>query len=454
MKTLTLGGLRERIQNAHPRTRKAQLNTAVGLAVKGGGMLLSLLLVPMTIDYLSKATYGTWLTISSIVTMIAFFDIGIGNGLRNKLSEAVARQDNELARTYISTTYFIFGCLQASFILLFVLLFRYVPWSQILNTPIDQDLLQWVMLITAVAVAVKLVLDILLYVLFALQASGLVSVLNLLSNVLILLGTYQLTRFSHGNLIYLAVITAVSPLLVLLISGLVLYTGRLKAYRPAFRFVDLKQARSLLSLGYKFFFIQMTVIVVFYTDNLIITQLFGPAEVTTYNVAFRYFNAINTIFAIVLTPYWSAFTEAYVKNDTVWIKQTYARLQKFWLALVGIVLLMILVAEPIYSVWVGNRVSVPSLLNGCMGLFVVVTGWNTVASAVVNGLGKVRLQLYYSLLTALLNVPLAILFGQTLGMGSAGVILATSVSLLIGSLMGGLQAKKLISGTAQGIWNQ
>lgn len=454
MKTLSIGYLRERIQNAHPRTRKAQLNTVVGLAIKGGGMLISLLLVPMTIDYLSKEVYGTWLTISSIVTMLVFFDIGIGNGLRNKLSEAVSKQDMVLARAYVSTTYFIFGIVQFSFIVLFLLIFRYIPWNRILNTTANAEQLQWVVLITAVAIAIKLVLDIMSYVLFALQESGVVSLLNLLSNVLILVGTYALTQFSEGNMIYLACVTALSPVLIMLISGFVLYRGRLKLYWPSLKLVDTKHARSLFSLGYKFFIIQMAVVVLFYTDNLIITQLFGPSEVTNYNVAFRYFNTINTLFAIVITPYWSAFTEASVKNDTAWMKQTYRYLQRIWLGVVIAVVLMIVVAGPVYSVWVGNRVSVPVSLNVCMGLFIIICCWNNTTVAVINGLGKIRLQLYFSLLSAILNIPLAIFFGKTLGLGSAGVILATGVSLLVGSVIGGIQASKLIYNTARGVWYQ
>ena len=452
MKTIALDYLRERIRNAHPRTRKAQLNTVLGLVIKGGGMLISLLLVPMTIDYLSTDTYGTWLTISSIVTMLAFFDIGVGNGLRNKFSEAVANQDTVLARAYVSTAYSIFGAIQLVLICLFALIFSYVPWQRIFNTSIDTSQLQMVVLLTVVAMAVKLVLDILSYILFALQESSRVGLMTFLSSALTLIGTYVLTRFTSGNLIYLAAITAVSPVVVTFISGLILYRDRLKMYRPTFKLVNFSYAGSLLSLGYKFFFIQMAVIVIFYTDNLIITQLFGPAEVTTYNVAFRYFNATNTLFAIAIGPYWSAFTEASVKNDVDWMTRSYNYLQKLWLVLIAAIVLMIVVADPIYSLWVGSRVKVPYLLNICMGLFIVVCCWNNITVAVINGLGKVRLQLYYSLISALINIPLAILFGQRLHMGSAGVILATSVSLSIGSVFGAIQARKLVSGRAKGIW--
>ena len=226
MKIKSLEYVRGHIQNAHPRTRKAQINTIMGLAVKGAGMLISLLLVPLTIDYLSKETYGTWLTISSIVTMLSFLDIGIGNGLRNKFSEAVTRQDTTLARSYVSTSYFIFGSIQTVFLLLFVAFFRFLPWQRIFNTTIDIEQLQLVVLLTVAAMAIKMVLDIVLYLLFALQESGQVGLINLISNILILVGIYGLKRFADGNLIYLAAITVGIPVLVMVISGFVFYANR------------------------------------------------------------------------------------------------------------------------------------------------------------------------------------------------------------------------------------
>ncbi|PHK16080.1 hypothetical protein VF13_40525 [Nostoc linckia z16] len=426
----------------------------MGLSIKGGGMIISLLLVPMTIDYLSPVTYGTWLTISSIVTMLTFFDVGIGNGLRNKLSEAIAKQNAALAQSYVSTAYVVFGGLQAALALLFVALYKYIPWSRILNTSIDIGQLQTVILITVIAMAMKLVLDILSYVLLAIQESSLSGLLLLLSNVSILGCTYALKQYSHGNLVLLATVTAFSPIAVLLVAGLVLYRGRLKAYRPTLRMADMRQTKDLLQLGYKFFVIQLAVLVIFYTDNLIINQLFGPLAVTNYNIAFRYFNAINTIFAIAITPYWSAFTEAYVKHDSAWMLKTYRYLQRLWLLLVVVVAIMIFSADKVYAIWVGDRINVPFKVSLFMGLFTVISCWNNVTVAVVNGVGKVRLQLYYSLISAVINIPLAILFGQTLGLGSAGVVMATCVSLSIGSLFGAIQAERIIKGTATGIWNR
>lgn len=73
---------------------------------KGGTILISLILVPMTLSYLNPYEYGIWLTLSSTLAWIYTFDIGLGNGLRNKLTEALALNDLKLARIYVSTSFF------------------------------------------------------------------------------------------------------------------------------------------------------------------------------------------------------------------------------------------------------------------------------------------------------------------------------------------------------------
>ena len=48
---------------------------------------------------------GVWLTISSVLLWIDNLDIGLGNGLRNKLAVYMARKDTEKAREMVSSTF-------------------------------------------------------------------------------------------------------------------------------------------------------------------------------------------------------------------------------------------------------------------------------------------------------------------------------------------------------------
>src|SRR5512137_2137737 len=86
------------------RSVKAKKNILYAVVIKGISIAISLVLVPLTLHYVNPTQYGIWLTLSSIIAWFGFFDIGFGNGLRNKFAEAKAKGDHELARTYVSTT--------------------------------------------------------------------------------------------------------------------------------------------------------------------------------------------------------------------------------------------------------------------------------------------------------------------------------------------------------------
>ena len=115
------------------RSARLKQNVAVSLLVKVGSILCSLVMVPVAIDFVNDVQYGIWLTISSIVAWMSFFDIGFTNGLRNKLAEAFAFKDNGLAKIYVSTTYFILSVIFFFLALLLLLLVQIFDVSSLLN---------------------------------------------------------------------------------------------------------------------------------------------------------------------------------------------------------------------------------------------------------------------------------------------------------------------------------
>ena len=109
------------IRKKDDRSTIALLNVIMSFIIKGISILVSLVLVPLTLHFLDTYEYGLWLTISSILLWIDYFDIGLGNGLRNKLSEALVAKDMELAKEYVSTTFFVLLVIAACLFGLFVL---------------------------------------------------------------------------------------------------------------------------------------------------------------------------------------------------------------------------------------------------------------------------------------------------------------------------------------------
>src|SRR5690606_28872002 len=105
--------------------------------------------------------------------------------------------------------------------------------------------------------------------------------------------------------------------------------GAYRKIRPTLKFVQMHHLKDLKALGIKFFFIQIGLLFLYNTDNLIISHVLSPAAVTSFHIAFKYFSVITMICAIVMAPLWPAFTEANAKGDLIWIKHSVGRLLKF-----------------------------------------------------------------------------------------------------------------------------
>jgi O-antigen/teichoic acid export membrane protein len=121
----------------HARTNRAKKNIAASFVIKGANIVVGLMLVPLTINYLSPTKYGIWITMTSLVAWFGFFNIGLGNGLKNRFAEAKAKGDHKLAKIYVSTTYAILLIIISAVLILFYIINIFLNWNIILNAGTD-----------------------------------------------------------------------------------------------------------------------------------------------------------------------------------------------------------------------------------------------------------------------------------------------------------------------------
>ena len=209
-----------------------------------------------------------------------------------------------------------------------------------------------------------------------------------------------------------------------------------------------------MGLGLQFFVMQFAGNIVFSTDNLIITRLLGPDKVTPYSLSLKYFSLVMIFFNTVTLPLWSAYTEAYVKGELEWIQRVTQKFIRFWLLLVVVTVVMLFFAKTFFHWWVGDEVEVPFLLSVFMALFVLMRTWSDIFYYLMYGASKVKISLYVSLIASIINIPLSVLLAGPGGMGIAGVILGTCLTIFPDIILAPVQYLKIIRGTAKGLWNQ
>ena len=372
-------------------------NTIISFGLKGISLLSNFLLVPLTIDYLNPTRYGIWLTISSIVGWMYLFDIGIGNGLRNKLAESLATGDIETSRKYVSTSYFIIAIVSIGLMIISAILIPLFNWSRILNSPetYARELMVLTLLVFVffwMQFTLRLVSMILIADLRTAQ-NDLIGVVSSLSSLILV---YLATFYSEGSLILLGIILSSIPVCVLLIASFFLFKKRYRGIRPTYYAVDWHSSKDILGLGVKFFILQISATIVYQSANIILIQLFGPNSVTEFNIAYKYFSIPLMLYIILIMPLWSAFTDAYAKNDMVWMRTTINTYKLFTVVFSVFVLLMLTISNFSYRIWVGDQIHVSFLLSMSMAIYVILFMWMSLYIYIINGIGKVQLQVYAS----------------------------------------------------------
>ena len=334
------------------RTLTVKKNIAYSFFIKGISILVSFILVPLTINFVNPVQYGIWLTISSLVGWFAYFDMGLTHGFRNKFAAAIARGDDSLAREYVSTTYAILTIIFITILLLSLLVNSYLDWSNMLGLELSiSEELSRVFGVLIIFFCLNAILNVFTTLLLALQQTAMSSLILVISQLAILLVIFVLTKTATGSLLMLTFVFSGIQCLVLLVISIVLFTTKFQEYAPKLSCVNFKLFKNIFGLGVKFFIIQLALLIIFQTSNIVLSRVLGPESVTLYNVCYKYFFAINMILTIILTPYWSAFTDAYTVSDIKWMVGTYRALSKIWclvaLGAVGIpVILSLLVGRP------------------------------------------------------------------------------------------------------------
>lgn len=411
------------------REKTIRKNVFYSIVFKGLSIIISLLLVPLTLHYIDKYNYGIWMTISSILVWIYYFDIGIGSGLRTKLAEAIAQKKGHLARGYISTAFYILGSAMLILVALYILLSRLIDWNKIFNISHNNSPeLNEIMFIVITLTGLSFVLKLIVAIFHALQYSSINEFLNFFSNFLSFTFIYVYTKtIPNGNLALIVYTLVTMPIIAYGIAVLFVFMKKIKFLSPNFKYVNKTNIKDIVGLSGNFFVIQIINLIMYSTTSLFISHFFTPTNVTYYSISYRYFSVAMIIFTIVINPYWGAITNAYVNQDMSWIKHAIKKLLLMWGGLSILVFFLLLCSGFVYKIWLGKGINIPISMSISVSIYIIMFNLNNIFVSIINGIGKIRLQLYISTIQMLLFFPLALCLSKITG--ASGIIWATSILL-------------------------
>ena len=438
------------IKQGTDRSVAVKKNIVGSLFVKGCSIIISLLIVPLTLGYVSSDLYGIWLTLSSIIMWLNFFDIGFTLGLKNKLTEAIALGDMQRGKVLVSTTYFMMIAIFIPLCILLEMIIPHINWASFLNVTgnYNPDIIKTLHILAACLCA-QMIVNVLTAVLAAYQKVALSSAFPVIGNFISLFIILLLTKYCPPSLSLLALAISTIPIFVIIIASFILFSSSFKAVAPSWNFVKKKQIKDLFNLGSKFFLIQAQIVVLYQCTNILISNLSGPSDVTSYNIAYKYITISMMILTIIMAPLWPAFTEAYTKNDYSWMKNVYNKMCKLWGGLTVIVILMIIVSPIVYQLWIGEKAHVPLIMTVLIGIYTIVHSWDIIQVNMINGVGAIKLQTYITLIGLIVHIPLSLFLGRYVS--CYGVIISMIVINMIYSTTFTIQIRKILNKTAKGL---
>lgn len=436
------------------RTVRVNKNIVASGFIKLADTLVYLLLVPLTLGYLNAYEYGIWLTLNSMLTWINSFDVGLGNGLRNKLAIALAEGNRSSARIYVSTTFYMLVFIIGVIYVLLAVFVNYIDWYSLLNVSKDYignigEIIQISLLFFCVNFVMKSIGNV--YQALQLPAFNyLISFSgHFLSLVIILIFSKLVIP---GSLFWVATIYSAAPPLVYLLAYPITFKRLYPYLSPTYKLFRKDYLKELLSLSVIFFILQIASIILFALSNLLISNMFGPNLVTPYNIAYRYFSLVPMAFNMLITPMWTAATDAYAKGDYDWIRRSNRTVLLFLFAFLNILILMVVISGFVYRIWIGETIEIPRTLSVFMAIYIMIIIWSLSYSYFLNGIGKLHIQMICTITAALLFYPLCHYCGCL--MGIQGIVLGMCIINLPGAIINTIQFNLVIRHKAKGIWNK
>jgi O-antigen/teichoic acid export membrane protein len=390
----------------------------------------SFISVPLALNYLGTERYGLWVAISSVISMLAFADLGMGLGLLNTISEADGTGDRTLAQRSVSTAFITLSAIAATVVGIAVLLYPVLPWARIFNVtshPAIEEVGPAV-LVLAICFALNLPIDTVERVQSGFQ-EGFVN--NLWQSGAALVGlVFVLAAIHvHASLPALVAGLAGAPLIVKALNWGVHFSAIRPWLFPKLRHFDRRTAVSLTKTGLTFLTLNAFILVGYSSDTLIITQILGPAAVVPYAIVQKLFYTTH-VSEFLIAPLWPAFGEALARGDYDWIRRTIRGSLKFNLAITAITgIALVIFGRPLVQAWTLSKVVPAISLLISFAVWRLLSVYQGIMSVFLNHESLLRRQVKFFGTACVCSLALKLIFVRLFAV--PGVVWATILAFAI-----------------------
>lgn len=429
---LASGAREAQLGRSRERYRRVLISGAAAVFSRLIWIITLIISVPLTVNYLGAERYGMWMTISSVIALLQFADLGIGYGMLNAVAGASGKDDIGLAKKYISSGFFYLLGLSLVIGIAFTLLYSFIPWGTIYNVSDTQSLAEAgpATAVFAVIFLTNLPLSIVGKVQQAYQEGYLESLWQAGGRIL---GLFFLliVIWSKLGLPWLVLSAAGSPVFAQLANFFSHFYFKNLAIAPSLSQATKDSANFVLRIGFLFLILQLVITVAFAADTVVLAQIIGPAAVAIYTIAVQVFLFVPSLIRVLMSPLWPAYGEATSRGDYDWADKTFSRSMRASLVVTGLAaLFLVFFGAKLIELWAGPEIVPPTILLVSLGInSILLYGWGDPVAMFLNGTGKVAFEVTWAVPMAFANIVISILLTQRIGI--SGVAWGTSISYFL-----------------------
>lgn len=435
-------------------------NVFYSLVLKGAAIVIAFFTIPIYLRYFNynDSMYGIWLAITSILSIITVFDFGMGNGLKNRLIKSITDDDSENGKIFVSTTYMItFLVGLGVFIVCSIILFS-VGDANIIKIffsgqeVTSSGLLYFKIgvLIIVLSISVQFFLKNINYVLQAHQRNAVTGVFSLITNISMILFCIIFANAFAGEakIVMLAIAYFCFLNIPLLLTSLYLYATKYRKLRPSIKKIDFKKSREVTSTSFKFFAVQIGVLVMWSLNEFVILFMFNHQAnlVTEYTEYYKLLSLIPTLLGTVIQqPFWTALSKASYDCDKTKVKRLMISLSLIAIACILFNIIITFSLPFVFPIWLGD--SAPAVLLSLQFVFVLysaiyITGLTIVI--ICNAFSLFKAQIIMAISAIALKIPISLLLIKIMGQNANWgiVILSNLICYLPVLIYGPFEIKK------------
>ena len=229
---------------------------------------------------------------------------------------------------------------------------------------------------------------------------------------------------------YLSIIVGIGYIIVNFVALIhLLYKNKINIFKKCNK-IKKKDVSNLeiLKSGYEFFIIGIGFVIIYNTDNLIISNLVSVDKITNYNFAFKLYQMASQILNVFTGIAFALYGRAYINNDFKWIKKIYNNFITLFPIYAGAIWIGgILIGRDILDIWSGSKLIFENYgLLIILGALVYSLSLVNVHSTLLSGIDRKKEVAILIWIEAIVNLIISIILAPILGI--TGVALGTCIA--------------------------